>query len=375
MRARLRAGPRHDAAVPPSTRAEILAGAKAVAPMLVGVIPFGLVAGATPATNGLGGGAAIGFSTLVFAGASQLTAIDTLADGGGALVAVLAACTVNLRLLLYSASLAPHLAAVPLRRRLFMGYVLTDQAYAVSIARWTKEDDDAAAGGPPIPALERRVAFYMGAAVLLWVNWQICTVLGILIGAAVPDSLPLDFTVPLVFLVLLVPTITTRPAAGRRAGGRAGRPVRGRGRARPHRGAVRRARRDRGGSVGRGQAGTSRPRRHPAASRARVESMSRVWVTILLAGIGTFAMRASFLVFADRLADVPPRVQRLLRQIPPAALASIVVPALLRPQQEIDLFQSRFLAGVVAALVAWRTRNIALTLVVGVGLVMLIDAL
>jgi len=103
--------------------------------------------------------------------------------------------------------------------------------------------------------------------------------------------------------------------------------------------------------------------------------MSRVWVAILLSGIGTYAMRASFLVFADRLADVPPRVQRLLRQIPPAALASIVVPALLRPQGELDLFQSRFLAGVVAAVVAWRTRNIALTLVVGVGLVMLIDAL
>jgi branched-subunit amino acid transport protein len=103
--------------------------------------------------------------------------------------------------------------------------------------------------------------------------------------------------------------------------------------------------------------------------------MSRVWVAILLSGIGTYAMRASFLVFADRLADVPPRVQRLLRQIPPAALASIVVPALLRPQQELDLLQSRFLAGVVAAVVAWRTRNIALTLVAGVGLVMLIDAL
>lgn len=103
--------------------------------------------------------------------------------------------------------------------------------------------------------------------------------------------------------------------------------------------------------------------------------MSRVWVAIILAGIGTFAMRASFLVFADRLADVPPNVQRILRQIPPAALAAIVVPALLRPQGEIDLLQARFVAGVVAALVAWRTRNIVLTLGVGIGLVMLIEAL
>lgn len=196
-----------------TTRQEAIAGMRSVAPMLIGVIPFGLVAGATPATNGVGGGAAIGFSTFVFAGASQLTAIDSLADGASALVAVLAACTVNLRLLLYSASLAPHVAELSLRRRLLMGYVLTDQAYAVSISRWTADEDAAAAGGPPAPSLERRAAFYFGAAVLLWANWQVVTVIGILIGSAVPDSLPLDFAVPLVFLVLLVPAITSRPAA------------------------------------------------------------------------------------------------------------------------------------------------------------------
>ena len=103
--------------------------------------------------------------------------------------------------------------------------------------------------------------------------------------------------------------------------------------------------------------------------------MSRAWVAIVLAGAGTFAMRASFLVFAHRLADVPPGIQRLLRQIPPAALAAIVVPALVRPEGSIDLLQPRLLAGVAAGLVAWRTRNIALTLVVGIGLVMAIDAL
>lgn len=194
-------------------RQEARAGIRAVAPMLVGVIPFGLVAGATPATNGLGGGAAIGFSSLVFAGASQLTAIDSLADGASALVAILAACTVNLRLLLYSASLAPHVSELSMRRRLLMGYVLTDQAYAVSISRWSNQAEAEADGGPPAADLEHRMAFYFGAAVLLWANWQICTVLGIAIGSAVPDSLPLDFTVPLVFLVLLVPTITNRPAA------------------------------------------------------------------------------------------------------------------------------------------------------------------
>ena len=101
----------------------------------------------------------------------------------------------------------------------------------------------------------------------------------------------------------------------------------------------------------------------------------RTWTAIVLAGIGTYSMRASFLVFAHRLADVPPGVQRLLRQIPPAALAALVVPALLRPEGTLDLWQPRLLAGLVAAVVAWRTRNIALTLVVGIGLVMLLQRL
>ena len=102
--------------------------------------------------------------------------------------------------------------------------------------------------------------------------------------------------------------------------------------------------------------------------------MTRVWWAVLGAGIGTYAMRASFLAFAHKLADVPPAVQRVLRQIPPAALASLVFPALLRPEGNLDLWQERLLAGLVAAVVAWRTRNIALTLVVGMGLAMLIDA-
>ena len=101
----------------------------------------------------------------------------------------------------------------------------------------------------------------------------------------------------------------------------------------------------------------------------------RVWTTIVLAGIGTYSMRASFLVFAHRLADVPPSVQRILRQIPPAALAAIVVPALVRPEGTLDLWQPRLLAGIVATVVAWRTRNIALTLVAGIGLVMLLQRL
>ena len=183
-------------------RADLRAGAAAVAPMLVGVVPFGLVAGASPVEEGLGGAAAVGFSTIVFAGASQLAAIDVLGDGGSALLAAMAAWAINLRMLLYSASLAPHLAAESVPTRLGVAYLLTDQAYAVSIQRWTIENEPR----------ERRIPYYLGAGLCLWVSWQAATVAGVLIGPVVPDDVPLEFAVPLVFLVLLVPALSSAPA-------------------------------------------------------------------------------------------------------------------------------------------------------------------
>ena len=95
--------------------------------------------------------------------------------------------------------------------------------------------------------------------------------------------------------------------------------------------------------------------------------MSAAWLAVVLAAAGTFAMRAAFLVAAHRLADVPAPVQRVLRQIPPAALAAIVVPDLLRPRGHLDLWQPELAAGAIAALVIWRTRSTTLTLVVGMA--------
>ena len=175
--------------------------------------------------------------------------------------------------MLYSASLAPHLAAVPLRRRLIIGYLLTDQAYAVSIVRWTKEADDEAAGGPPAPGLDHKVPFYFGAALMLWGNWQVCTIVGVFVGSALPDSLPLDFAVPLVFLVLLVPAITSRPSAvAAIVGGGVALAV-GRGRREPPERAVRRAGRHR---RRRGRGVVPRPRRtsRPHAARARPRAVA-----------------------------------------------------------------------------------------------------
>lgn len=179
-----------------------------MAPLLLGVAPFGVVAGATPVTNGMGWDVSVGFSTIVFAGASQLASIEVLTGGGSVAVAVLAACTINLRMVLYSASMAPYVTRVPTARRFLMAYLLTDQAYAVSIVRWTDQGaDDLSA-----TTAGERLRFYLGAGLSLWTTWQICTVIGILIGNAVPPEIHLEFAVPLAFLVLLVPTVVGRPS-------------------------------------------------------------------------------------------------------------------------------------------------------------------
>ncbi len=186
------------------SRSDLRAGAMAILPMLIGVIPFGLVAGVTPVANGLGIGTAVGFSTIVFAGASQLAAIDVLSSGGAAVVAALAAITINMRMLLYSASLAPYLSRETFGRRMILAYLMTDQAYAVSVTEWAGEstEDDRPA------TLQRRFSYYLGAGLTLWCSWQVSTVAGALVGNSVPDSLPLDFAIPLVFLVLLIPTLS-----------------------------------------------------------------------------------------------------------------------------------------------------------------------
>ena len=177
------------------------AGALAIAPIALGVVPFALIAGFAAVDIGLRVGEAVGFSMVVFAGASQLAAIDLLGQGAPVGVAVLTVVVINLRMAMYSASLAPHLAGEPVHRRLSGAYLLTDQAYAVAITRFLREPR----GGTD------RFAFFLGAALPLWLVWQPVTVLGALVGDRVPTGVPLGFAVPLAFLALLVPAITDRP--------------------------------------------------------------------------------------------------------------------------------------------------------------------
>jgi predicted branched-subunit amino acid permease len=186
---------------PVTGREAFLAGVRAVAPILVGIVPFGLVAGAAAVDAGLTLLDAVGLSVVVFAGASQLAAIGLFGDGAPLALVVVTVLVINLRLVMYSASIAPELLDEPRRWRTLEAYLLTDQAYALSVTRFERE-----------PGTSRRW-YYLGAAAPLWFVWQLCTVVGAVAGARVPPWLPLDFAVPLTFLALLVPTIKGRATA------------------------------------------------------------------------------------------------------------------------------------------------------------------
>ncbi|WP_254537424.1 AzlC family ABC transporter permease [Halomarina litorea] len=183
-------------------RASFLAGVRAVAPIMLGIVPFGLVAGAAVVAAGLPPRIALGMSVVIFAGASQLAAVELIEAGAPGLVVVATVLVINLRMMMYSASLAQYMDRLGLARRFPLAYLLTDQAYALSVARFEEVDRESRDVSRPW--------YYLGTAAPLWVVWQICTVVGAVAGASVPESVPLGFAVPLTFLAVLVPALKGR---------------------------------------------------------------------------------------------------------------------------------------------------------------------
>jgi len=174
------------------------AGVAAIAPILIGVVPFGLIYGVAAVESGLDTLPAVAMSAIVFAGAAQLAIVDLAGRDATLAVMVATALVINARMLMYSASLAPHLRDTSLPNRLLGGYLITDQAYAVTITRFADSEE------------VDRWAFFFGASMPLWVVWQVSTVIGVLVGASIPGEWSLDFAIPLVFLALLVPIVKER---------------------------------------------------------------------------------------------------------------------------------------------------------------------
>ena len=140
-------------------------------------------------------------SATVFAGASQLATVQLIAEGALPAIVVLTALTINLRMMMYSASLAPHFQHLGARWRAGLAFLLVDQNYALSINRYQRPDGGFEPHGH---------WYYLGAGALLWVTWQSATAVGVFLGAGIPDDWSLEFAIPLLFMVLLIPSLRDR---------------------------------------------------------------------------------------------------------------------------------------------------------------------
>jgi branched chain amino acid efflux pump len=183
-----------------ASRSAFISGAKVVVPVLLALIPFALAFGASATEGGLSAFEAVAMSVLVFAGAAQLAAVQLIAAGAPVAIVVLTVLTINLRLTLYSASLAPHLGRLPAGWKGLLSYLLTDQAYAATITRFdageTKDPD--------------KRWYFLGAALAVWITWQTGTAIGVFLGRWVSEGWSLDFVLPLTFIALALPTIKDR---------------------------------------------------------------------------------------------------------------------------------------------------------------------
>jgi predicted branched-subunit amino acid permease len=177
-------------------------GARASLPVLIGVAPFGVITGVAMVASGIPPFAAMLMSVFVFAGASMVASAQLLASQAPALLVVLTAAIINLRFMMYSASLRAHFAHAPLRWRLLIGYLTADNVYGLMLQRFS---------GPV--AEQDKLAYFLGAGLAVWLAWQAAVFAGVAIGAGVPAAWRLEFAAPLAFIAMSVPLLRDRAMA------------------------------------------------------------------------------------------------------------------------------------------------------------------
>jgi 4-azaleucine resistance transporter AzlC len=183
------------------TRQEFFTGVRAVLPLLVGVSPFGMIYGVLARQAGIPVSAAQAMSSILFAGSAQFITAQLFSSAIPAVVLILTIAVVNLRHALYSASIAPFVKHLRPAWKAILSYLLTDEAYAVSILHYEDGADDG-----------NKHWFFLGAGLGLWLIWQLSTAVGILLGAVIPPAWSLDFTLPLTFIAIVVPALKDRSA-------------------------------------------------------------------------------------------------------------------------------------------------------------------
>ena len=163
-----------------------------VSPLMIPVVPFGLIFGVLSIDVGFTPLETMGMSIIIFGGASQIILLQLFTGGASSLVIISSVGAVNSRHLLYGAVVSEHLSDLKMIWKILISYFLVDQAFARSNEYFKKNSNN------------NKYFHLVGGGITCWVIWQTTTFLGIVLGSFIPEKLGLSFAVPLTFLALLV---------------------------------------------------------------------------------------------------------------------------------------------------------------------------
>ncbi|KAB2542384.1 branched-chain amino acid transporter AzlC [Salipiger aestuarii] len=175
-------------------------GVRDALPFTLVIIPFATLFGVVSSDAGLNVLESLGFSIAVIAGAAQFTALQLMRDEAPTLVVLASALAVNLRMAMYSASLTPHLGHLPLWKRAVAAYLTLDQNYALSIVEFERNTAQSTSG---------KFAYFLGSVTPIAPFWYGFTVVGALVGSAIPMNTGLDFAMPIAFIAMIGPALNS----------------------------------------------------------------------------------------------------------------------------------------------------------------------
>jgi 4-azaleucine resistance transporter AzlC len=174
-------------------------GALGSAALLVGMVPWGIVAGVAMVSAGLTQAQALAMSVLLFAGSAQLAVLPLLIVKAPLTVMLATTLVVNLRYVIYSAVLAPHFEHLSRPWRVLLSYITVDGVFALFAARVRPEEAD-----------PHKHWFFLGGSLVMWCGWQVSTSIGVFAGAMIPKEWSLEFASTLGLIALVMPLLFDR---------------------------------------------------------------------------------------------------------------------------------------------------------------------
>jgi len=177
-------------------------GAKDTFPLVVGAMPFGIIFGTLAATAGISFAATMAMSMFVFAGASQFVCVSLVTAGTAWPMIVLTTFVVNLRHMLYGATMVPFYKHLNPLWKIVLAFGLTDETFAVAVNRYNQND-----GAPD------KHYYNLGSMLFMYINWNLCTFIGLTAGKTFPgiSKWGLDFAMPATFIGIVIPYLISKP--------------------------------------------------------------------------------------------------------------------------------------------------------------------